>query len=59
MGEEVRLFEKEFADFCGARHCISVASGTAALHLALVACGIGEGDEVIRKKFATKWWDKD
>lgn len=47
MGEEVRLFEKEFADFCGARHCISVASGTAALHLALVACGIGEGDEVI------------
>lgn len=47
MGEEVALFEKEFAAFCGARYCVGVANGTAALHLALLACGIKPGDEVI------------
>lgn len=47
MGEEVNLFEKEFASFCTAKHCVGVASGTAALHLALIACGIKSGDEVI------------
>ena len=47
LGEEVRLFEQEFAIFCRARHCISVANGTDALHLILRAFDIGPGDEVI------------
>lgn len=47
MGDEVNLFEKEFADFCNAKYCVGLSSGTAALHLALIACGIGPGDEVI------------
>jgi len=47
LGEEVGDFEREFAAFCGVAHCAGVSSGTAALHLALVACGIGPGDEVI------------
>ena len=47
LGEEVRLFEQEFATFCQARHCISVASGTDALHLILRAFDIGPGDEVV------------
>lgn len=51
MGEEVRAFEREFAAFCGAKHCIGVASGTAAIHLALVTAGIGAGDEVITTTF--------
>lgn len=46
-GEEGRLFEKEFADFCGARYAVAVANGTLALELALIALGIGEGDEVV------------
>lgn len=47
LGSEVRQFEAEFAEFCGVRHCIGVNSGTAALTLALLAAGIGKGDEVI------------
>jgi dTDP-4-amino-4,6-dideoxygalactose transaminase len=47
MGDEVVAFEREFAAFQGVRHCIGVASGTSALHLALVVLGIGPGDEVI------------
>jgi dTDP-3-amino-3,4,6-trideoxy-alpha-D-glucose transaminase len=47
LGEEVAAFEDEFAAYCGARHCVGVASGTAALTLALMAAGIGRGDEVI------------
>lgn len=47
LGEEVERFEAEFAEYCGVRHCVGVASGTAALALALVAAGIGPGDEVI------------
>lgn len=47
LGEEVDSFEKEFAAFCQAKYCVGVASGTAALHLALRACGIGPEDEVI------------
>ena len=47
LGKEVELFEKEFADFIGVKYGVGVGSGTEALHLALVACGIGLGDEVI------------
>lgn len=47
LGKEVELFEQEFADFCGAKHCVGVANGSEALHLALRAYGIGTGDEVI------------
>jgi dTDP-3-amino-3,4,6-trideoxy-alpha-D-glucose transaminase len=47
LGEEVDRFEAEFADYCGAPQCVGVASGTAALTLALQAAGIGPGDEVI------------
>ena len=47
LGDEVEGFEREFAAYCGARHCVGVASGTAALTIALLAAGIGPGDEVI------------
>jgi dTDP-4-amino-4,6-dideoxygalactose transaminase len=47
LGEEVKAFEKEFADYLGAHHAVGVGSGTDALFLALRACGIGPGDEVI------------
>jgi len=46
-GEFVSKFEQEFAKFVGTRYAVSVANGTVALHLALLACGIGPGDEVI------------
>jgi dTDP-4-amino-4,6-dideoxygalactose transaminase len=47
MGPRVEEFERAFAEFCGARHALAVANGTAALHLALLAVGCGPGDEVI------------
>jgi dTDP-4-amino-4,6-dideoxygalactose transaminase len=47
LGPEVAAFEERFADYCGVRHCTAVNSGTSALHLALLAAGIGRGDEVI------------
>lgn len=47
MGEELAAFEAEYADYCGARHCIGVGNGLEALHLILRAYGIGPGDEVI------------
>src|SRR5687768_8325239 len=47
MGREVAAFEKSFAEYVGAGFCIGVNSGTAALQLALMACGIGRDDEVI------------
>ena len=46
-GPTVEEFEQTFAAFCGARHAIALSSGTAALHLALLACECGPGDEVI------------
>ena len=46
-GPETKLFEEEFAEFVGARFACAVNNGTAALSLALLACGIGPGDEVI------------
>jgi dTDP-4-amino-4,6-dideoxygalactose transaminase len=50
-GENVRKLEEEIAHECGAKHGIAVASGTDALVLSLVACGIGRGDEVITTPF--------
>lgn len=47
LGSDVAAFEEEFAAYCGAKIGIGVNSGTSALHLALLAAGIGEGDEVI------------
>lgn len=46
-GPKTMKFEKEFSEFVGAKHAIAVNSATAALHLALIAAGIGPGDEVI------------
>jgi dTDP-4-amino-4,6-dideoxygalactose transaminase len=47
MGPRVQVFEEAFAEFCGASHAVAVASGSAALHLALLAVGCGRGDEVV------------
>jgi dTDP-4-amino-4,6-dideoxygalactose transaminase len=47
LGREVERFEAEFASYCGVNHCVGVASGTAALTIAMMAAGIGRGDEVI------------
>ncbi len=47
LGEEVRAFESEFAAYTGVAFGVGVSSGTDAIHLALSACGIGPGDEVI------------
>jgi dTDP-4-amino-4,6-dideoxygalactose transaminase len=47
LGEEVDAFEADLAAYCGVKHCVGVGSGTDALNLALEACGIGPGDEVI------------
>ena len=46
-GEEVALFEREFARFCEVKEAIGVASGSEALRLALIACEVGPGDEVV------------
>ena len=51
QGPKVAEFEQKFADWVGAEYGIAVNSGTAALHTALLACGIGEGDEVITTPF--------
>jgi len=51
MGKEVIEFEKEFGEYIGVKHAISVGNGTDALVLALMACGIGKGDEVITTPF--------
>ena len=47
QGPEVAAFEKEFADYVGAKHACAVSSCTTALHLALLAVGVKPGDEVI------------
>src|SRR5438067_4247970 len=51
LGSQVRSLEEEIADYCGRRFAVGVASGTDALILALRACGIGPGDEVIVPSF--------
>ena len=47
LGPEVSAFEAEMASYCGTKFAVGVASGTDALHLALLACGVEPGDEVI------------
>ncbi|MGE0131436.1 MAG: DegT/DnrJ/EryC1/StrS family aminotransferase [Blastocatellales bacterium] len=47
LGKQVRAFEQEFAGYLAAKHCVGVANGTDALHLALRAVGVGAGDAVI------------
>lgn len=47
LGKEVAAFEEEFAAYCGGGQAVGVNSGTSALHLALLAAGVGPGDEVI------------
>ena len=47
LGEEVEAFERSFADYCGVEECVGVSNGLDALTLALRACGVGRGDEVI------------
>ena len=51
LGEEVAAFEREFASYVGAAEAVGVNSGTSALHLALLAAGVGPGDEVITVPF--------
>jgi dTDP-4-amino-4,6-dideoxygalactose transaminase len=58
LGPKVAEFEKAFAAFTGARHCVALNSGTSALHLALIAAGVKSGDEVITVPMtfiATSW----
>jgi dTDP-4-amino-4,6-dideoxygalactose transaminase len=58
LGPKVAAFEKSFASYVGAKHCIGLSSGTAALHLALICAGVGPGDEVITVPMtfiATSW----
>ncbi|HET9957129.1 MAG TPA: aminotransferase class I/II-fold pyridoxal phosphate-dependent enzyme, partial [Polyangiaceae bacterium] len=50
-GGFVKQFEQKFAEYLGSRHAVTASNGTAALHLALVAAGIGPGDEVIVPTF--------
>ena len=47
LGPYLEQFEREFAAYCGTAYCVGISSGTAALHLALAACDVGPGDEVI------------
>ncbi len=51
QGEQVAAFEEEFAAVVGGRTCVAVNSGTSALHLSLLAAGIGPGDEVVVPSF--------
>ena len=50
-GKYIPAFEEAFANYCGVKHAIAVCNGTVALHLALVALGIGKDDEVIIPSF--------
>jgi len=52
QGPRVAAFERAFAELCGTRRAVAVSSGTAALHLALLAHGVGPGDEVIVPAFS-------
>jgi len=58
LGDEVSLFEEEWARYCGATYCIGVGSGLDALQLSLMAAGIGNGDEVLvpSNTFIATWF---
>ncbi|MDD5687466.1 MAG: DegT/DnrJ/EryC1/StrS family aminotransferase [Elusimicrobia bacterium] len=51
LGEEVKRFEGEFAKYCGVKYAAGVANGTDALKIAVLACGINKGDEIITTPF--------
>src|SRR5687768_11899394 len=51
QGTETRRFEESFAAYCGTKEAVAVDSGTAALHLSLIACGLKPGDEVLTTPF--------
>ncbi len=51
QGPRVKAFEEAFAEMCGVKHAVATASGTTALHVALLAHGVGPGDEVITSSF--------
>jgi perosamine synthetase len=51
QGPRVKAFEEQFAEMCGVKHAIATTSGTTALHAALLAAGVGSGDEVITSPF--------
>src|SRR3954469_567558 len=58
LGPDVLQFEKDFAAWNGAAHCVAMNSGTSALHIALMLLGVEAGDEVITTPFtfvATSW----
>lgn len=58
LGPDVVQFEKDFARYCGAEHCVAFNSGTSALHVAMLLLHVGPGDEVITTPFtfvATSW----
>jgi dTDP-4-amino-4,6-dideoxygalactose transaminase len=58
LGPDVAQFEKDFARFCGAEHCVGLNSGTSALHVAMLLLNVGAGDEVITTPttfIATSW----
>src|SRR5262245_22343974 len=52
QGPEVAAFEQEFSALVDGRHCVALNSGTSALHLSLMALGLGPGDEVIMPSFS-------
>lgn len=47
LGDEITAFEREYADYVGAKYCVGLGNGLDALHLGLRALGVGAGDEVI------------
>ena len=51
QGPKVKAFEEAFAEMCGVRHAVATSSGTTALHVSLLAHGIGPGDKVITSSF--------
>ncbi|HEY6166597.1 MAG TPA: DegT/DnrJ/EryC1/StrS family aminotransferase [Verrucomicrobiae bacterium] len=58
LGPDVAQFERDFAAYCGAKHCIAMNSGTSALHIAMLLLGVNRDDEVITTPYtfaATSW----
>jgi len=52
LGPRIREFERRFADYVGVRHAVAVSSGTAALHLSVIASGVGDNDLVVTSPFS-------